>query len=107
MTTPKSGITSKLWLFMLEHGGRWTTAELAEQHGYTAPQVDKLLWSMEGVGSVTRYRNSERKNGVAFGVTTNNRIPQRMRLSDVLTAAGVRRVIENRPASNDNDRRAA
>lgn len=106
-TKIKTGITIKLWLFMLEHGGRWTVAELSEQFKHSTDHIQRILWSMDGVGSVTRYRGTERKNGAAFGVTMKNRIPQRMVLADVVAAAGVRRVIENHPASNDSGRRTA
>lgn len=87
------GITRRLWLFLLEHGGHWTTAELAEQIGANNAYVDRILWSMHDVGSVSKYRSRQRKNGVAFGVSAKNRIPQGLTLDDVTKATGVRSVI--------------
>jgi predicted transcriptional regulator len=96
------GITRRLWLFMLEHGGHWTTAELAEQLGESPAYMDKIVWSMHDCASISKYRSSQRKNGVAFGVTARNRIPHGLTLADVTKAQQVRSVI----ASNE-ERRAA
>ena len=98
------GITQRVWLFMLENGGHWTTAELAEQTGDNASHLDRILWSMHRVGSVTKYRNCQRKNGTAFGVSQRNRIPHGLALQEVLGAAGIRQVID-RPANASNDAR--
>jgi predicted transcriptional regulator len=104
----KSGITQRIWLFMLEHGGRWTTAEMAEQMGGDASYMDKILWSMHDVGSITKYRSGQRKNGVAFGVSPKNSIPQGMSLQNVFKALGIRKEIDSGAiAANDSKRRAA
>jgi predicted transcriptional regulator len=87
------GITRRLWLFMLEHGGHWTTAELAEQLGEDNTYIDRILWSMHDHGSLSKYRSSQRKNGSAFGVTAKNRIPQGLTLADVTKATQVREAI--------------
>jgi predicted transcriptional regulator len=88
------GITRRLWLFLLEHGGHWTTAELAEQLGASNTYIDRILWSMHDCGSVSKYRSGQRKNGVAFGVTPRNRIPHGLTLADVTAATQVRSVMD-------------
>lgn len=105
----QTGITQRIWLFMLENGGRWTVAELAEQMGGVAcAYMDRIVWSMHDCGSVTKYRSGQRKNGTAFGVSPRNRIPQGLSLADVMRAAGVRRAIDAAaPAANDARRKAA
>lgn len=104
----KSGVTQRLWLFMLEQGGRWTVAELAEQMGQGATYMDRILWSMHDVGSVTKYRSGARKNGVAFGVSPRNSMPHGLKLQQVAQALGVRLAIDSTaPAANDGRRRVA
>lgn len=103
----KTGITQRVWLFLLEHGGHWTVAELAEQMGCDAPYMDKILWSMHDVGSVSKVRSRQRKNGSAFGVSLKNRIPQRMLLAAVVNAMTVRQAIDaTEPAANDSKAQA-
>jgi hypothetical protein len=91
-------LTSRLWLFMLEHGGRWTVSELAEEVGETPERIDRVLWFMHTVGSVNKARSGQRKNGVAFGVTPRNRIPNGVTVAAVIGATQVRDQIERRAA---------
>lgn len=108
MSKAKSGITQRVWVFMLEHGGHWTVAELAEQMGSGASYMDRILWSMVEVGTVTKRRSGQRKNGVAFCVTPANRMPQGLTLRSVCNAMGIRSQIEGtKPAANDSLRSAA
>jgi len=93
----QTGASHKLWLFMLEHGGRWTAAELAEQIGSEAPYADDLVRSMARTGAVTRYRSSTgRKNGAAFGVSPANRVPLNLKVGQLVEALGVRTAIDSR-----------
>lgn len=101
-----AGITKRAWLFMLEHGGRWTVAELAEQFGCSTAHMDKIVWSMCKGARVTRYRSGQRKNGSAFGVSLRNVMPQGLRLADVVRATAVRVVIEPPVPASANDGRA-
>lgn len=102
MPAKHSGITQRVWLFLLEHGGRWTVAELAEQTGNGTAYMDRILWSMHDVGSVSKYRSSQRKNGTAFGVSQKNRIPQGITLQQVTKAMVVRATIDSATqAAND------
>jgi predicted transcriptional regulator len=103
----KSGITQRVWLFLLEHGGHWTTAELAEQMGSDAGYMDRIIWSMHAGGTVSKYRSGQRKNGTAFGVTQANRIPHGLSLRQVTQAQAVRAEIESKPAANDAKTREA
>lgn len=105
----KTGITQRVWAFMLENGGRWTVAELAEQMKENATYMDRIVWSMHDVGTVCKYRSGQRKNGVAFGVGPRNRIPQGIRLQDVTAALGIRTQIDQptRAANESNRRNAA
>lgn len=100
----KRGLTKWLWLFMLEHGGRWTINDLTDQCGHNGKYVERIVWSMVKVGSVTKARSGERKNGVAFGVSAKGRIPQGVTLAEVLKATSVREVMQAE-ASNDAQRR--
>jgi hypothetical protein len=105
---PDWGITRTLWQFLLEHGGHWTSSELAEQFGKDSGNVDRLMRSMQRFGRVTAYRSAHRKNGTAYGVTTRNRMPQCMTVEQVLSAVGVRNVIDGKgTAANDAKRTAA
>jgi hypothetical protein len=103
----KSGITQRVWLFLLEHGGHWTVAELAEQMGEGAQYMDRILWSMHDHGTLGKYRSGQRKNGSAFGVKASNKVPQGITLSQIASAQAARVVIEHPPAANDSRRKAA
>jgi hypothetical protein len=108
MKGDKTGVTRRLWLFMLEHGGRWSVSELAEQMNHETAYIDRILWSMHDVGSVSKGRSGQRKNGIAFWVTPKNRLPQSLTLGEVQRALGVRIAIErNEAAANDSKRKAA
>lgn len=103
MLPKHSGITQRVWLFLLETGGHWTVAELAEQMGGSTGYMDRILWSMHKVGSVSKYRSGQRKNGTAFGVSHRNRIPQWITLAQVAKAMGVRATIDAAvQAANDS-----
>lgn len=92
----QTGASHKLWLFMLEHGGRWTATELAEQIGTEAPHADDLVRSMARTGAVTRYRSGQRKNGASFGVSPSNRVPLNLKVGQLVKALGVRATIDSR-----------
>jgi hypothetical protein len=90
----QKGITQRVWLFLLEHGGHWTAAELAENTGASTAHMDRIIWSMCDVGSVTKRRSGYRKNGIAFGVNAACRIPQGITLRDIAKAQEARQIIE-------------
>jgi hypothetical protein len=101
----KNGITQRIWLFLLEHGGHWTVAELAEQMGSSTPYMDRILWSMSDTGSVSKYRSRQRKNGSAFGVSPGNKVPQGITLREITKAQSARSVIDaDVVAANDTRR---
>lgn len=87
---PNNGITLEMWLHMLEQGGRWTVAELAEKFKLPRPEADRYTYFMVRSGCATRFRRTDRKNGVAFGVTNENDIPRGLKLQDLLRATGIR-----------------
>lgn len=89
-TDPNFGCTRKVWLHMLEQGGRWTSTELAKELSMEAKVVDRLIYHMLRAKSLTRYPHPRRKNGVAFGVVSGNTVPRSVNLQDVLTATGIR-----------------
>lgn len=79
--------TSRLWLRMLEWGGRWTANEIAKLLGVPAENADKLLRSLVDRGYVKTYPRTGRKNGVAFGIDQTCKIPRGLTVRDVLKVA--------------------
>lgn len=81
-------VTSTMWRHMLVQGGRWTAAELAPFTGCDRDKTDKLLKSMARGGLVATYRSGQRKNGRAYGVHLDCKIPQGITLEELIAACG-------------------
>lgn len=84
MTKDDQTQTKRLWLRMLEWGGRWSAAEIAKLIGVPAENADKLLRSLVDRGYLKTYPRSDRKNGVAFGIDASCKIPRGLTVRDVL-----------------------
>jgi DNA-binding HxlR family transcriptional regulator len=87
MKDPRLGTSRAIWLYVLENGGLWTASELHRcivPHDYKPAYLDNLLRTMADTGVVTRAPSPDRKNGVAYGVTKANRIPQGVTVEEVL-----------------------
>lgn len=81
--------TAVLWLHMLSHGGRWTSAELAVVVGWGRDRTNGLLADMAVKGFCLIYRSGQRKNGRAYGVGMTCKVPRGVRIDQVMEAARV------------------
>lgn len=89
-TTENEGLSRRMWLLMLEQGGRWTCTEIAHKLAIPVEKAGSLVYFMLRSGTVKRVRSGKRKNGVAFVVNSDCMTPREMRLGDLLDATGIR-----------------
>lgn len=83
-------MSRRMWLVMLEQGGRWTSRELADKFGLTPEKAESLTGFMVRSKIVKKVRSGKRKNGIAFAVTEGVMIPRDLMLSDLLRATDLR-----------------
>lgn len=79
--------TAAMWCHMLKQGGRWTAAELMPVSQRTRDNTDNLLASMVRAGLVIGYRSGSRKNGRAYGVHPECKVPRGITLAQVLSTS--------------------
>lgn len=84
------GLSRRMWLLMLEQGGRWTTTELAEKLDVHPDKAGSIAYFMVRSGTARKVRSGKRKNGAAFIVTNECMVPRDMKLGDLLASAGIR-----------------
>lgn len=84
------GLSRRMWLLMLEQGGRWTAAELAEKCGVPVKKAESLAAFMVRSRTAKKVRSGKRKNGVAYMVTEGCEVPRGMNLGALLQATGMR-----------------
>jgi predicted transcriptional regulator len=85
MSEQKTGITKAVWLRMLSNGGYWTVQELSAELD-THKRIDRLLEQLAEGGFCNRMDRTDRKRGVKYGVTPGCKVPQDIRLAEVLGA---------------------
>lgn len=76
-------VVKTIWLHLLIEGGRWKPVDMRRLLGCHPRRLDALLYSMKGNGYLTSFRDDGRKNGVAYGVTPQCRIPGGVTLRDL------------------------
>lgn len=79
-------MTAAMWVHMLEHGGRWTAAEMTAISKCDRYATDKLLASMQTKGIARVYSAPHRRNGRAYGVDATCKIPRGMTLQELMAA---------------------
>lgn len=84
------GLSRRMWLLMLEQGGRWTAAELAAKCGVQVKKAESMAAFMVRSRTAKKVRSGQRKNGVAYMVTEGCEVPRGMNLGALLQATGIR-----------------
>jgi hypothetical protein len=77
------GIIKAVWLHMLVEGGHWNANEMADLMRCCRKRMDSVICGMVKRGYLAKFREGERKNGAAYGVTLACRIPSDITLRDL------------------------
>ena len=77
------GLTKEIWLYLLNSGGRSTSAEIVSAVTWLTPNSAAwLLRSMVTSGHIVRYEKTETSR-VTYGVTDRCKVPNQVHLSEL------------------------
>lgn len=79
-----TGMSKRLWLFLLEQGGRWNMSELTDALNEDKSTVSGTARSLVEAQMLRRYGREESASGrVEYGLTACCRIPREISLADL------------------------
>lgn len=90
----QSGLSRRLWLLLLQEGGRWNTADMADALGDDVTLVCGTARSLVDAQMLRRYGREKSASGrVEYGITHDCRIPIGISIADVAASGALSAVL--------------
>jgi hypothetical protein len=109
--TPQTGAVKDIWIHLMESAIQLTALQISRDLGRQHKAVARAVLIMANNGFLSKVRDQHRRNGVAYRVDRDCKVPQNVTVQEIRAAMGLEPTAttkaENEEATNDNHRSAA